>query len=120
MLETYVDPYGKAAFPTRIKCDACGAVITSGTMTDESHHYCQEHSTSANQEFRVCQVCGKPMVRGMTDLFDFYAHEECFETAMRETYGTWRECDDDGLGGYYEHQYDGKWWPTGIFYTEWY
>lgn len=74
-------------------------------------------------ETRICMVCGKPMVDGMTDCHEFYAHESCFEKAMDETFPDgWRESDGMGrLGGYYEsfHPLDGTWRDTGIFYTEW-
>lgn len=70
---------------------------------------------------RICCVCGKYMHDGMTDEDGFYCHEGCFAQAMDERYGIWRTVNDDGCGGYYEW-YDvreGKWEPTGIYYTEW-
>ena len=45
---------------------------------------------------RICIVCGKHMHDGMTDEDGFYCHEECFEQAMDERYGTWRAVNDDG------------------------
>lgn len=127
MIETIVDPYGKAAFPTVVKCDGCGKVIKhSGTMASETEHFCDECSTPANQEFRICDHCGKPMVDGMTDLCDFYCHEKCFERAMDARYPDgWRinpSGDEGPCGGYYDSLYkpDGSWNDTGIFYTTWY
>lgn len=124
MIETICTPYGKAAFPTVVKCDGCGEVIAHcGTMASEHEHFCDNCSTPANQEFRICIHCGKPMVDGFTDLDGFYAHEECFEDAMDNMFPDgWREVADDGCDGYYEwfDQRECEWCGTGIFYTTWY
>lgn len=107
-----------------VKCDGCGKVIEhSGTMANESEHFCDECSTPANQEFRICTVCGKPMVSGMTDDGAFFCHEECLDEAMDAEFpGGWREVADDGCGGNYEwyDQRECEWCGTGIYYTEWY
>jgi len=123
----------------KVVCDGCGEVIDSGWMPAnhgesqtglwfsivEHEHYCDEHQEDAGKgrvEFRICMVCGKPMNDGMTDLERFYCHEECFEQAMADEFGQWREVEDDGCDGYYQ-AYDARedrWFGTGIFYTEWY
>lgn len=72
---------------------------------------------------RYCAMCGKKMVDGMTDLMDFYVHEECFPAAMDKEYGpgNWIGYDEpNSEDGYYSVQIDGKWEETGIFYTDWY
>lgn len=72
---------------------------------------------------RTCVCCGKPMINGMTNEWEFYAHEHCFEKAMNEEFGAgnWRITEDDGKNGCYEYtEDDGKtWYGTGIHYTEW-
>lgn len=135
MIETICTPYGKAAFPTVVKCDGCGERITDGWMPqermadgfhiDDEHHYCDEcaQEIEGRCEFRTCTRCGKPMVDGFTDLDGFYAHEECFDAEMDELFpGGWRQVDDDGCDGYYEwyDQRECEWCGTGIFYTTWY
>ena len=83
-------------------------------------------------EMTFCDVCGKPVFRGMTtDDGDFHAHENCFENYMNDKYGEgkWKAIDefpdydysgDDGYGGYYVYlDEDNEWIGTGIFYTEW-
>lgn len=143
MFETICTPYGKAAFPTVVKCDGCGEVIDSGWMPTEEgrneggpwfhvceeEHYCEACSERKRLdgdtmcEFRICTGCGKPMVDGMTDLDGFYTHEECFDGEMDELFPAgWRQVEDDGCDGYYEW-YDPReqtWQGTGIFYTTWY
>ena len=134
MFETICTPYGKAAFPTVVKCDGCGKRITdAGWLRHEvDEHYCEDcyadgKADGRADEFRICIHCGKPMIDGMTDGEEFYAHEECFEAAMDAKYGKycWQlNLDPDGgeNGGYYD-AYDGdanEWYDTGIYYTEWY
>lgn len=76
-----------------------------------------------------CPHCGKRLyfdkgdVVEVFDTPDGFIHKECFEEYMNEKYGEgqWRECEDDGMGGYYEFNYcgDGETWEgTGIYYTE--
>lgn len=75
-------------------------------------------------EIRFCRACGKPFDSGMTDLWDFYSCEECFEGLMNKECGEgkWRCTEDEGEnGGFYERLLsDGTWEDTGVFYTEWY
>lgn len=77
-------------------------------------------------EDRICEVCGKPVIAGMTnDSGDFYCHKECFEKYMDDTYGKhrWMQINDDYNGGYYLASDDnlaGGFYGTGIYYTEWY
>ena len=124
----------------RVWCDNCGMELEfSGWLreiwhykgevkvawsTVEDEHYCDEcmRDIVPCHEFRICDVCGKPMDAGMTDLDGFYCHEECFEEAMADRFGEWREVEDDGYDGYYEWYdvRDQTWNGTGIFYTEWY
>ena len=68
-----------------------------------------------------CIVCGDHMTEGMTDEDNFYCHEECFDDAMFGEFGTWRQVEDDGMGGYYEvyEPREDTWFGTGIYYTEW-
>lgn len=78
-------------------------------------------------EMTFCNVCGKPVIFGMTD--DYYGgchvHEECFDNYMNKTYGKgkWKPTEDgeeDEYGGYYLFLNNkGEWEGTGIFYTEW-
>ena len=73
---------------------------------------------------RFCGYCGGLMQDGMTDEWDLYCHEECFENYMDEIYGKgkWRSQEDEEPNeedGYYEHLEDGRWEPLGIYYTEW-
>lgn len=75
-------------------------------------------------EIRFCRGCGKPFDFGMTDLFDFYSCEDCFEALMNKECGEgkWRGTEDEGEnGGFYERlMSDGTWEDTGVFYTEWF
>lgn len=135
MIETICDPFGKTAFPQVVKCDGCGCIIKrSGTMASEDEHFCDDCSTPANQEFRICNHCGLPMIDGMTNeggwvIHDFDVHEECFEAAMDERYGKgkWRPIEGDMTGGndgYYEaltgdEADPPEWIDTGIYYTQW-
>lgn len=122
-----------------IWCDNCGDELDSGWLRDIWHyqgnartgwstvkdeHYCDKCAQDIvyKHEFRTCMVCKLPMDAGMTDLESFYCHEECFDKAMCDTFGEWRQVPDDGYDGYYEW-YDARedeWCGTGIFYTEWY
>lgn len=81
-------------------------------------------------EERICEVCGKPVIAGMTnDSGDFYCHEECFEKYMDDTYGKhrWMQVNDDGENGYYvaygvtatDSKIETAIFGTGIYYTEW-
>lgn len=83
-------------------------------------------------EMTFCDVCGKPVLCGMTtDDGDFHVHENCFEKYMNNEYGKgkWKAIDkfpdydysgDDGYGGYYCYLDDNNEWNgTGIYYTEW-
>ena len=65
-------------------------------------------------DFRVCNCCGKRFYGGMTDLFNFYACEDCFKQLTDN--GELIPVDDDGNDGYYIDK-EGN--GTGIFYTEW-
>ena len=74
------------------------------------------------REFRICQVCSKPMVDGFTDGEEFYACVDCFEQAMCETFGEWRKSNEQGYnGGYYDayEPREGAWYDTGVYWTEW-
>ena len=76
---------------------------------------------------RYCDVCGMPMVAGMTNGCDLYVHEgKCFNKYMNRTYGKhrWMQLgggETDGYDGYYIHTADvvGGFLGTGIYYTEW-
>ena len=73
---------------------------------------------------RFCNYCGGLMQDGMTDEWDFYSHEECFEKYMDEEFGKgkWRSQESEypnEADGYYEELVDGEWEPLGIYYTEW-
>lgn len=75
-------------------------------------------------EIRFCEECGKPFDKGfMVECGGWYSCENCFETAMDNTYGKgqWRSTEEEGYyGGYYESSHDGgEWEDTGVFYTEW-
>ncbi len=83
-------------------------------------------------EMTFCNVCSKPVFRGMTTYDgDFYTHENCFENYMNDKYGKgkWKAIDDfpdydysgdDGYGGYYVYlDEENEWIGTGIYYTEW-
>lgn len=115
-----------------VVCDGCGKVIEhSGSMCsapdndEEMLYFCDECSTPANQEFRICIHCGMPMIDGMTDLDRFYTHTECFEAEMNRIWGEglWHETEEAGVDdGFYEayDSYEEAYFDTGIFYTEWY
>ena len=77
---------------------------------------------------RRCDICGKPIVEGMTnDCGDIYVCEgECFEKYMDRQYGKhgWMSLGngaEDGCGGYYIASADvtGGYQGTGIYYTTW-
>lgn len=72
---------------------------------------------------RNCPICGKQVNAGYTNSdYDFYVHEECFETFMNKSYGYWFPVEDDGCGGYYmgcEKDEPIGPYATGIFYSEW-
>lgn len=72
---------------------------------------------------RICDMCGKEISDGMTDdQGSFYCCQECFTAYMNRDCGEdgWRDVEDDGCGGYYEVRgEDGKWYGTGIYWTEW-
>ena len=83
-------------------------------------------------EMTFCNVCGKPVLRGMTtDNGDCHVHEDCFDKYMDDEYGKgkWKGVDElpnyefpdnDGYGGYYVYlDEDNEWVGTGIYYTEW-
>lgn len=76
-------------------------------------------------EERICEVCGEPVLAGMTNQDgDFYCHEECFEKFMNEIYGKhhWMAVRDDGNNGYYlvsDANVVGGYYGTGIYYTDW-
>ena len=68
-----------------------------------------------------CPVCGKPIECECMLDDGTLVHPDCFHEYMDRTYGKnkWRECENDGLDGYYEFTNDGNaWFGTGIFYTE--
>lgn len=138
MLETICTPYGKAAFPTVVKCDGCGEVIEDcGWMTSEmaccdgggvmhrERHYCDgcEPKGEPNRwEFRICDRCGSVMTDGFCDEEADHICEECFEDWMHESFPAgWRAVEDDGCGGYYEwyEPREQEWCGTGIYWTEW-
>lgn len=109
-----------------VKCDGCGAVIEhSGTMASETEHFCDECSTPANQEFRICERCGCVMVEGFVigDACTTLC-EDCFEPWMDENCPEgWRENpsgEEGEYGGYYDEMIDGEWVDTGAYWTEWY
>lgn len=83
-------------------------------------------------EMTFCNVCGKPVLRGMTtDDGDCHVHEDCFDKYMDDEYdkGKWKGVDElpdyefpdnDGYGGYYVYlDENNEWVGTGIYYTEW-
>lgn len=83
-------------------------------------------------EMTFCNVCGKPVLRGMTtDNGDCHVHEDCFDKYMDDEYGKgkWKGVDElpdyefpdnDGYGGYYVYlDENNEWVGTGIYYTEW-
>ena len=119
----------------RVWCDNCGDEIEHcGWMacTDRGHEvqYCDDCAPKfdVEHEFRICMVCGKPIVEGFTDEgsgcgADFYSCEECFEQAMAETYGEWRKNYEEGYNGGYYDAYEPRecaWFDTGVYWTEWY
>ena len=116
----------RLAGKTKIYCDACGDAITMfGSMASEHEHFCDECSTPANQEFRVCSYCGEPMIDGYTVEGGFwYCCEGCFPKMLEKDYPeglreNLHEDDSHWCGGYYDYLHDGKWLDTGIFYTDW-
>lgn len=76
---------------------------------------------------RVCVVCGKPILRGMTNEGNgfpdvLYCCEEHFGQYMDREHGAgnWMDAEDDGCGGYYMARDDGGGWRgTGFYWTEW-
>lgn len=130
MIETICTPYGKAAFPTVVKCDGCGKVIYDGLCDPKcEHHWCDEECNpeSKTWEFRTCNYCGKPMTEGfMVEGGGWYCCDDCFEPMMNRDYPNGYRanthdddpCWCDGMWDYKDD--DGKWYDTGIFYTEWY
>ena len=75
-------------------------------------------------EIRFCDICGRPFEAGFTaDDGSWYCCEDCFENTMDTYYGEgrWRGTSEEGIfGGFYEClDVDGKWFDTGIYYTEW-
>lgn len=73
---------------------------------------------------RFCGYCGGIMQEGMTDEWDLYSHEECFDDYMNELFGKgkWRvqeSGEPNEFDGFYEELVDGEWEPLGIYYTEW-
>lgn len=142
MIETICTPYGKAAFPTVVKCDGCGEVIYSGWMhsysaklngndvllMDEGRHWCDECAEKlgdCRSEFRICERCGKTMVDGYV-IGDACTHvcEDCFEPWMDENCPEgWRENpsgEEGEHGGYYDELVGGEWVDTGAYWTQWY
>ena len=136
MLETICTPYGKAAFPTVVKCDGCGeSIIDNGwsAYPDDSKeilHFCdgcEPRDIPHRHEFRICRRCGTLMDSGFTDEgnemgYSFLCCEDCFEQEMAERFGEYRACDDgDGCGGYYEwyEPREQEWCGTGIYWTQW-
>ena len=112
-----------------VRCDGCGEVIDMfGSFGCDGQHFCDEGcSTPANQEFRICQYCGQPMIQGYTVEGGFwYCCEKCFGGMLESDYPNgWRVNDHDDdphwIDGYYDYKDDeGNWHDTGIFYTEWY
>ena len=130
----------------KVRCDACGIEIECGgwypylpitydgktaRMYDTPQHYCDEcgkHLVNKG-EFRICDVCGKPMTFGFTNEgnnlgADFHACEDCFEQRMSDEFGQWRKSGSDyegECGGYYE-AYDAReqeWYDTGVYWTQW-
>ena len=109
-------------------CAQCGCTVYDG-MTDGEELYCDDCAKDhpeADCGFRTCEYCGQPMTEGMTNLEDLYTHEgNCFEAVMDTYYANgWRENDHEGApcwdGGYYDYRDEsGKWWDTGVFYTDW-
>ena len=141
MVETICTPYGKAAFPTVVKCDGCGEVIdgcgwfrfeplaesgpgSAGYRYDDNEHYCDECADKLEHrgEFRICDRCGSVMTEGFCDEEADHICEECFEDWMHESFPAgWRAVEDDGCGGYYEwyEPREQEWCGTGIYWTEW-
>ena len=74
-------------------------------------------------EMTFCNVCGKPVLRGMTtDNGDCHVHEDCFDKYMDDVdeLPNYEFPDNDGYGGYYVYlDEDNEWVGTGIYYTEW-
>ena len=133
MLETICTPYGKAAFPTVVKCNSCGKVIDScgfiikGELADA--HYCDECACElriAAPEFRICDVCGDLMVEGYcSEDGGLHLCENCFKPWMdKNCPDGWRANEHEEApiwgGGFYDELIDGEWRDTGIFWTEWY
>lgn len=81
---------------------------------------------ASENEMTFCDYCNKPVLYGMVGNNECcHVHEECFEKYMDKTYGKnkWKPTEngeEEELGSYYLYTIDGnKWYPTGIFYTEW-
>ena len=143
MIETICTPYGKAAFPTVVKCDGCGERLYDGWMpmdeerdefgdlvayvVDGSKHYCEDCSLAhleGKREFRICDCCGAVMTQGYCDDNCDHICEECFEPWMDESCpGGWRVNGHAGDrhwdGGYYDERIDAEWVDTGIYWTQW-
>lgn len=112
-----------------VKCDGCGEVIDAcGWLGyDIEEHYCDDCYANGKaegraDEFCICMECGMPMVEGYTDDGTFYACEGCFDAAMLDYFGEYREVDDDGCNGYYEwfEPRECTWNATGVYWTQWY
>lgn len=90
-------------------------------ISDGSEYPLFDFAEDNHKDFRICMHCGKPFVKGMTDLMDIYVCEACFNPFMNSTYGEngWKKVDDDGIGGFYMICPIVEWEGTGIFYTEW-
>jgi hypothetical protein len=94
-------------------------------VDDESESFIQEILELHGIEIRFCEECGKPFDAGfMADGGFWYCCEDCFDSAMDESYGKgkWRGTEEEGeYGGFYEClNDDGEWEDTSIYYTEWY
>jgi len=105
-----------------MKCTNCGTELHDTAYEDDNGVYCWECEPDAPcSERKVCDVCGALMADGFVG-DDEYVCRGCFEEWMDDRFPAgWRDCDDDGCGGYYEW-YDVReceWCGTGIYWTEW-
>lgn len=112
-------------------CVQCGAKLEkfdhfnpeSGDAVCDECFDIEEHDCGETWlGLRKCNVCGRLMYQGYTNLEDVYVCDECWDgyakkNALRENPHDDCELWDDG---YWDAQdADGTWYDTGIFWTDW-
>lgn len=116
----------------KLHCSKCGAPIGEydhyNVSTGEAVCYdCFDPSEIREgdewSELRECEVCHRLMCEGYTNLENVYVCQDCWDGYVeREGF---RENDhsekDLWDGGYWDAQdANGKWYDTGVFWTDWY